>query len=117
MSATTDVDIYDGHLLLTERGGDDLAHEVIHPPTCAPVERWEGFIEHACAVAFVVDGMGDECWQDATTPGYRIIGWRHETYRCGFSTEHDVVCWALPDLLCAASVGVSNRQPTNQEAE
>lgn len=109
MTFKTDIDTYDGHLVQTLFDGE-LIHEVIHPPTCKPVLLYEdpnipgsGIWDHHCAVSFCLDGLGpDECFREATTPGIRIVGWRHDTYGGGWQpVEHDVICFCLPQDMTA----------------
>ena len=94
----TDVDIYDGHVLeTTDEGEDELWHIVHHPDHCHRIDWGGGFIDYDCAITFVTNSIGDEPWDEHDTPGWRIIGWRHDTYGGrGRPIEHDVVCWALP---------------------
>lgn len=103
MSGWLGVDIYDGHFVETILDGDELVHGVIHPPTCELVTTLNDapdgpFMEHNCAVAFCVGAMGaDECFPEATSPGVRVVGWRHDLFSAGWgAVEHDVVCFCLP---------------------
>jgi hypothetical protein len=107
----TNVDIYDGHLLETYVDGEELVHDVIHPPTCEPCLLYSDpdvpgsdIIGHRCAVAFCLDSIGpDECFEAAQSPGVRIVGWRHDTYGGGCTPiEHDVVTFCLPQAVTAA---------------
>lgn len=94
------VDIYDGHTLLTELDGDELVHSVNHPPQCRLVDRG-GWVEADCAVSFIEDHYAGDSWSAATSPGLRVIGWRHDYYPGGpwGGAEHDVVAWCLSEVI------------------
>lgn len=109
MSSPANVDIYDGHLLETYLDGDDLVHDIHHPPWCKPTRVDPDGIgwEWACPPAWHADGCNE--WPDATSPGIRIIGWRHDVYPGGpwGDTEHDLVAFVLePDVTDAYMAAV-----------
>lgn len=101
MTLKPGVDHYDGHMLLTEEDGDDLVHEVIHPLNCEPVypypDEMPDFIDYECIPAWHARECGD--WELATSPGLRVVGFRHEAYSFGYATEHDLICFVLPELV------------------
>lgn len=98
---TIGVDIYDGHLLITEADGDDLYHYIEHPPTChgvAPHPEQPSYVQHWCPPAYHQEAINE--WPEATSPGVRIIGWRHDTYGYPY-VEHDLVAFTVgPPLRC-----------------
>jgi hypothetical protein len=88
--ARTNIDTYDPH-------EPEWVHDVIHPPQCRQVDRG-GYLDYDCVITFCTDGIGSDVWVDATGEGVRIVGWRHDVYPVPWAgTEHDVVCWALPE--------------------
>lgn len=97
MSSPRNIDLYDGHVLVTEAEGDDLVHYIEHPLTCEMVQHGDVSL-FACVPEMHATECGE--WPEATSPGVRVVGWRHDEIYCGLGqVEHDVVAFTVGDPL------------------